>query len=325
LDYVHGDVSLPRWGLLPARREELIDRTTHIIHGAATIGLDNPLQQARAINFEGTRRALQIALECHRRGRLEKFVHIGTVSVSGNREGDIYEHELEMGQHFLSTYERSKFEAEQLVRCYMDQLPITIFRPSIVVGDSRTGRTTEFNVIYYPLRLLCHGRLPFLPGTPDTLLDVVPIDWVVEAMSIIISSDQSTDHTYHLAAGPNSSTRLADFLCHAVSYLDRHCPLNEPRRVDIVDLSEYQRRFAQLRGMKASLYRALWPLLGYLTVRRQYDTTNVDEALQGCGLQCPEYLSYADDILDCCLSANWGKRAGEYPRSQPTTLNRLGE
>ncbi|HXF99343.1 MAG TPA: SDR family oxidoreductase, partial [Bacteroidota bacterium] len=178
IDGVLGDVGLDHCGLTPAQLERIVAETTHIIHGAATIRFDHPIDEARAINCGGTRRMLAIAHMCAERGRLERFVYIGSSSVSGQRSGHIYEHELEMGQKFFNTYEQSKNESERLVRNNFDRIPCTVFRPSIIIGDSRTGKTSSFNVIYIPLRLVYKGMLTYVPGTPDTLLDLVPIDWV---------------------------------------------------------------------------------------------------------------------------------------------------
>lgn len=309
LDFVLGDVTLPECGIKPSSRDKLLKRTTHIIHGAATLRFDLSLNQTRAINVEGTRRVLRIAQECCRRGQLKHLFYIGTSSVSGQREGHIYENELEMGQEFFNTYEQSKYETELLLHRHMEQIPITIFRPSIVIGDSRTGRTTLFNVIYYPLRLIRDGVLTFVPGTPDTLLDLVPVDWVAGAMSIIMSSDQSIGHTYHLTSGPYRATRLGDFLSHAVSYLDTNCPLRKPRQMDIVDTTEFQQRVARLTGRKAELYARMGLLFGYATVSRLFDTSNTARVLRHSGLQFPKYESYADKILHFCLLTDWGRMA----------------
>ena len=128
---VLGDVGLDHCGLARDTIEHLVRTTTHIIHGAATIRFDHPIDEARAINCGGTRRMLAIAHMCVEGGTLERFVYIGTSSVSGQRGGRIYEHELETGQRFFNTYEQSKMESERIVRDQFDRLPCTIFRPSI--------------------------------------------------------------------------------------------------------------------------------------------------------------------------------------------------
>jgi thioester reductase-like protein len=168
IDGILGDVSLEHCGLNAAQLQRIVSGTTHIIHGAATIRFDHPIDEARTINCGGTRRMLAIANMCVEKGILERFVYIGSSSVSGQRPGYIYEHELEMGQKFFNTYEQSKNESERIVRDNFDRVPATIFRPSIIIGDSKTGKTSSFNVIYIPLRAWntghAHGPCPHKLG-----------------------------------------------------------------------------------------------------------------------------------------------------------------
>ena len=127
---LRGDVLLNRCGLSDGELDRLAGETTYIIHGAATIRFDHPIEEAREVNCGGTRRILAIAERCARRGTLKRFVYIGTSSVSGRREGVVTEEELEMGQQFFNTYEQSKCESERIVRDHFDRFPAVIFRPS---------------------------------------------------------------------------------------------------------------------------------------------------------------------------------------------------
>jgi long-chain acyl-CoA synthetase len=251
---------------------------------------------------------LQMAQRCRHAGGLEQFIYIGTSSVSGKREGPIYEHELEMGQEFFNSYEQSKYETERLLNRHMGEIPIIILRPSIVVGDSTSGRTTLFNAVYLPLRLIHRGLLSFVPGAPDTLIDLVPVDWVVDATLIIMRGDLSVGQTFHLTAGPKRATRFGQFLSHAIDYLDANSPLAKPRRLEILDPDEYQDRLGKLSPRMAALYAQIGLILEYATVDRLYDSTNADAVVLHCGLQFPYYDSYADNILRFALLADWGKK-----------------
>ena len=122
-----------------------------IVHCAASVSFDLPLGEARAINLEGTRRMLEFAGLVRESGGLERYGHVSTAYVAGTHAGRFAECDLDVGQGFRNSYEQSKFEAEQLVRS-QDGLPFTILRPSIVVGDRRSGWTSAFNVLYWPLR-----------------------------------------------------------------------------------------------------------------------------------------------------------------------------
>ena len=185
---------------------------------------------------------LSIAHMCAERGALERFVYIGTSSVSGQRGGNIYEHELEMGRQFFNTYEQSKMESERIVRDHFDRIPCTIFRPSIIIGDSRTGRTSSFNVIYIPLRLLQKGLLTFVPGKPDTTLDLVPIDWVDDAMVHIMQLPESKGGVFHITAGPKRAAPLQEVISRAIEYFDAHTPLKDPRKIEFITREEFVKR-----------------------------------------------------------------------------------
>jgi len=310
IDGILGDVSLDHCGLSQGQLGEIVRRTTHIIHGAATIRFDHPIDEARAINCGGTRRLLAIAHMCAERGSLERFVYIGTSSVSGQRGGAIFEHELETGQQFFNTYEQSKMESERIVRDQFDRVPCTIFRPSIIIGDSRTGRTSSFNVIYIPLRLLQKGLLTFVPGTPETTLDLVPIDWVDDAMVHILRQPESVSGVYHITAGPERAARLGEVVLGSVEYFDRHTPLRHKRSLEFITREEFSRRRSGMRGREEALMGQLDTLLPYVSVDRLFDSRNTDALLEGSGIVFPRYAEYAERILGYCVASNWGRAGG---------------
>ena len=127
-----------------------------MLHCAASVSFDLPLDESRSVNVEGTRRMLEFARGCP---GLERFSYVSTAYVAGEPGGLFREDELAVGQRFRNPYERSKFEAELALRSEGRDLPLQILRPSIVVGDSSTGRTSSFNVLYGPLKALARGAV----------------------------------------------------------------------------------------------------------------------------------------------------------------------
>lgn len=307
IDGMLGDVGLDHCGLSTEDLRRIVREATHVIHGAATIRFDHPIEEARAINCGGTRRLLAIAHMCAERGKLERFVYIGSSSVSGQRRGHIYEHELEMNQKFFNTYEQSKNESERIVRDNFSRLPCTVFRPSIIIGDSRTGKTSSFNVIYIPLRLVQKGLLTYVPGTPDTLMDLVPIDWVDDAMVHILSKEESVSKVLHITAGPKRAARLDEVVVAAVKYFDTHTPLRHPRTMEFITKEEYEKRRTAMRGREDALMTQLDTLLPYVTVNRLFDSENADKLLEGSGIEFPLFKNYSDKIFGYCVKTNWGK------------------
>jgi len=193
-------------GLPPARDfEALSAEATHVVHAAATTRFDLPLGEAHAVNVEGTRRVLALARRAAR-ARLERMLYVSTAYVSGDRSGVIREEDLEAGQTFVNSYERTKHDAEREVRAAMGEVPALVVRPCAVIGDSGTGRTSTFNVIYYPLKLLSRGLLRALPGSPFTPIDLVPVDYVADAMNHVLLRRDAVGKTYHLTAGDRVET-----------------------------------------------------------------------------------------------------------------------
>src|SRR5438093_7590088 len=161
---IAGDVTNPGLGMGAGRREWLAERVDRIIHCAASVSFTLGIDESRAINVEGTRRALDFGQLCARRGGLGYLVHVSTAYVAGTHAGTFGEQDLDCGQGFRNAYERSKFEAELMVQEHRASLPVQVVRPSIVVGDSRTGWTPAFNVVYGPLRAFSRGAFRVLPA-----------------------------------------------------------------------------------------------------------------------------------------------------------------
>ena len=185
----------------------MIARASEIVHCAATVSFVTGLEDSRRINVEGTRRVLGLAERCARRDVLQRFVHVSTAYVAGTHDGLFGEDDLDVSQRFRNGYERSKFEAEQLVRAHAPLLPaITILRPSIIVGESSTGWTPAFNVLYVPMRAFAHQQMRVLPATRSAPVDVVPADHVADAIIELTRATEPGLHTYHLVAGEDAST-----------------------------------------------------------------------------------------------------------------------
>ena len=153
---VAGDLTSPGLGIDPAERTALAEEVGAVLHCAASITFDLPLEEARAINVEGTREMIGFAREAKARGRLERFLHVSTAYVAGAYPGTFGERQLVAGQEFRNTYEQTKWEAEQLVAAADDLAPAVV-RPSIVMGESDSGWTPAFNVLYWPLRAFSRG------------------------------------------------------------------------------------------------------------------------------------------------------------------------
>jgi thioester reductase-like protein len=307
---VAGDILRDELGLDPQVREELGESVTEVIHAAASVSFSLPLDDARAVNVEGTRRVLELATLAASRGEgLRRFAHVSTAYVAGTHRGWFSERDFACGQGFNNTYERTKWEAEQLVRSHGGSLPVQVLRPSIVVGDDRTGWTSSFNVIYTPLRAYARGALPAVPARRSAPLDVVPVSYVARA--ILALADAPAGGTFHLAAGPAASS--------IGEVIDRGAELLEQPRPRAISPALYRRVVHPLLMRRGGPAQRRWLDRGrvffpYLATRVRFETGATRAALHDLGIEpVPPLSSYLHTLLEFAERAEWGRRP--LPRS----------
>jgi nucleoside-diphosphate-sugar epimerase len=250
-----------------------------VCHCAASIAFDLPLDEAREINVDGTRTVLELA----RVAGARRFVHVSTAYVSGTHEGRFTEDML--GTEFRNTYEQTKCEAERIVGD-VSGMEVAIARPSIVMGESDTGWTPAFNVLYWPLRAFARGLFAQVPARPDGRVDVVPVDYVADGIFKLIESGATG--TFNLVSGAEAATvdELATLAC-------AHFGRPRPPFVDTGAFGD----------ATADEYGAVY--LPYFDMRVVFDDTRTRDQL---GLQAPRLRSYFDTLLDYAEAARWGKR-----------------
>jgi len=299
-----GDVGQPNCGLDTAAYQRLSAETTRVIHSAATVRFDHTLDEARRINVEGTRSVLDFAAGAR---QLRSFAYVGTAYVAGERTGLVQESELAVGQTYRNTYEQSKAEAEALVRSRLGSLPGVILRPSIIVGDSRTGVTSSFKMMYWPLKIYSRGLWRTVPGYPDAVLDIVPVDFVASAVARLAFDEAALGSTVHLCAGPRGSATIQQIAQRAMEYFH----VREPRYVDPKFFFAAVRPllFLLLWGPKRRVLRDGRAYRDYFTMRMQFDTSNAERLLQPFGVSPPPVLDYLDRLFNYCVASEWGRKA----------------
>jgi len=216
---LEGDLHQPDLGL-DARRLRWVARHCHaVLHCAASLTFEsgNRDEEPWRSNLDGTRHVLEL---CRRTG-IREYHHVSTAYVCGLREGRVLETELDEGQSFANDYERSKAEAEKIVRSAEFLDPPTIYRPAIIVGDSRTGHTTTFHGFYTPLKIMhamvhqfdtaeasSASYLEALGLSGREKKNFVPVDWVARVISHIVDRPEHHGRTYHLAPEQRVDTSL---------------------------------------------------------------------------------------------------------------------
>jgi thioester reductase-like protein len=293
---VAGELTAPRLGLDRARWERLAGEASTVVHGAASVSFALSLEDARAVNVEGTRRMLELAARGRDLGMLQRYAHISTAYVAGTHVGRFCEHDLDLGQQFHNSYEQSKFEAEQLVRSWHD-LPFTILRPSIVVGDRNSGWTSAFNVLYWPLRALARGIFPAVPASPSAPVDVVSIDYVADAVYELCQGAGDAGQTYHLTAGPQAST-MGEIVNFASGYFHRP----GPKLVPPAEFASVADGVARSVLEEGSVY------FPYFSVAATFDDSFTRARLEPAGISVSPLREYLGRLLDFATRARWGKR-----------------
>jgi thioester reductase-like protein len=302
---IRGDLTRPRLGIRSGL-DELAEQVSEIVHGAASVSFEIALQAARAINVDGTRRVLEFAERCHARGGLRRLSYISTAYVAGEHVGCFSEDDLDVGQRFRNAYEQSKFEAECLLARWWERLPTTVLRPSIVVGDRHSGWTSSFNVIYWPLRAFARGAYVALPARRDAPVDVVPVDYVADAVFALSQAPEAEGATFHLTASTYASS-VGELVELATVCFGRPAPrLIEPtlyRRVVHPLLVRAARDEHYRRALARS--EVFFP---YFAMQVAYDNRRSRVALAGAGISPAPLRTYFDRLIEFALAAEWGRR-----------------
>lgn len=305
-----GDITKVNLGLSESAVSGLVQRVEKIMHIAATVDFDEPLDSCRIINVEGTRHLLTIATDC---SNLKQFAHISTLYVAGKRSGDVYENELEHNAGFITNgYEQSKYEAEVLVREYLDILPISIYRMSLLMGCERDGYVHDYGAVQRYLMFMYKGIAPCFPGYADCPLDFLPHDYSAECLMTLFEKKFKKGETYQISSG-KTSVALEPWLNLTAQTYAKHSrswkngSYNVP---DIVEWSTYQlykKTIFTIDNMEfMKVIRILDSCAEELYCPKVFHREKLNEALGVDDNSIPRYEEYYPRILDHCIETNWG-------------------
>ncbi len=204
---VRGDLALPQLGIQPDDWAALARSVTHIVHAGAVLRFNLALDQARRINTNGTAAVLDLARCCR---RLVRFDYLSTAYVASRCQGVVLEDTCRVFEEHNNSYERSKYEAELLIRGAMAEVPAAILRPTVVTCDLQSGYAPATSAFFRLLHAVASGILTVLPGRPGTLLDLVPLDYIAEAAFAIGRQSDTAGRCFHLSAGRENLISLGD-------------------------------------------------------------------------------------------------------------------
>ena len=289
IEVIAGDISDRRLGLSDEDYARVAGEVRRVYHLAAIYDLAVPVELAQRVNVDGTGNVLELCLAAE---GLERLAYVSTAYVAGLRRGVVYEHELVMGQGFKNHYESTKFQAEVWVRQLLDRVPTTILRPAIVVGDSRSGETQKFDGPYYILKLVSRAVATGQPlvqfGRADSPFNVVPVDYVVDAIAGAAAMPEAEGQTLHLVdPEPLTSGELLTLLSERYGG-PRPKGRIPPRLAEAaLRLGPVQQRFGGTPRES----------IAYLNHPVRFDMRRCVDLLGARGLTPPEFADYVDPVV----------------------------
>src|SRR6266436_5914688 len=199
-----GDLTEPRFGLDAAEYTRLIGTTESVIHCAASLNRKSE-KSCLNVNLRGTLEVAQLARRSQDAHGLRRFSQVSTVAVAGTRSHEVVTEDaaIDWNRSDYDPYARTKKFCEHMVRELLPEVPRTVFRPSIVLGDSRRAETTQFDMVRAFVFL---AGLPVLPFRPSDRIDIVNVDFVADAIATLHSRERTQHDTYHLSSGRDSQT-----------------------------------------------------------------------------------------------------------------------
>jgi nucleoside-diphosphate-sugar epimerase len=285
---VEGDITQPDLGLSVAELENARRETTTVFHLAAIYDLAVAEDIATRVNVAGTRNINNFAKSVE---HLKRYHYVSTCYVAGKREGLIMEAELAHDAGFRNHYEETKYFAETTVEALKPELPVTIHRPAVVCGDSHTGETAKYDGIYYLIHYLRRwpGGLTRLNiGNREVCLNLVPIDFLIDAMVALAKDDRAIGATVQLAdPAPLTTHQLFDEISKAIGGRDSFAtvPAGIVYPVLMLPLAP------KITGLPHSA-------VPYFFLEQTYDTTRARELLERHGIHCPKFPDYVGALVD---------------------------
>jgi thioester reductase-like protein len=306
---LQGDLGTPDLGL-GERFDSVAREVGEIFNSAASPRFDFDLETARRINRNSMVNVIGFALASASHGPLRRLHHVSTAFVQGDPKRQA---EGNGRPIFRNTYEQTKWEAEQALFEVADKIPITCYRPSIIVGDSRTGRTPHFRGLYEPMKWVYIDEVTVLPIQPLLKFDAVPIDYVCNAIIALSSMPETAGGTYHLTAGPERAINVRQYVELCLEH-----GRNWQRRVgeELVHAPELisREQLPTFPEDKRKEYQALFDaadqlasvLVPYTIEEQLFDDPETRAALQGTGIDCPLLSDYVVNLIEYASNHHYG-------------------
>ena len=303
-----GDLTTPLFGLDRDAYDRLIHTTDSVIHCAASLNRKSE-KSCLNVNLRGTLEVVQLARRSHYYHGLRRFSNVSTVAVAGKRSNEVVteDHSIEWDRSDYDPYARTKKFCEHMVRELLPEVPITIFRPSIVLGDSRYAQTTQFDMVKAFVFL---AGLPALPFRPNDKIDIVNVDFVADAIATLHSKESPQYDTYHLSSGTGSQT-FRELTTALAAAQEKRPPVFVPfmEKPFSGSVNSLANRKGSL-GHGAALLKVFMPYLVWNTV---FDNTRVTTEL---GRKPVPFSQYSFPLLKFSRDGNFTYPYQEWPATK---------
>jgi thioester reductase-like protein len=324
LEFVEGDISQPRFGLSPADYSSLVTNTKEIVHCGASVSFTQSLEKARKTNVAGTEEILALSWavkSCNSdraNGNRPLLNYVSTAYVAGDKEKIVSASDLDVSHRFKNSYEKSKAEAEKLVRESWGEIPLHIYRPSIIVGDSRTGYSSSFTTIFVMLKVFMRDIFQTFPANPYTSIDLVPVDYVAKSIAEISKAKPGDNPCYHICAGVDRDTSIKEIIHCLGQFLEKngYRKLNFPTmtkpdgsvlkfatiNLAVSGFEMFEHAFESFVGKRKSLLQRVYPYLLYANRNPRFNMDPTLERISGSIEPAPLFPEYAENIFSYWLN-----------------------
>jgi len=300
-----GDLTSEGFGLAQDDYDRLVHTTDSIVHCAASLNRKSE-KNCLNVNLRGTLEVIKLALQVDHYHGLRRFSHVSTVAVAGKRQDEVVteDNSIDWNRSDYDPYARTKKFCEHMIRQLLPEAPKTIFRPSIVLGDSRRAETTQFDMVRAFVFL---AGLPLLPLRAKDRVDIVNVDFVADAIAALHAKERALYETYHLSSGRDSQT-YKQITASLAAAQDRRGPIYLPFLEKPFDRSvNLLSNRKGVIGHGAALMKVFMP---YLTFNTVFDNTRVTTEL---GRKPVPFSQYSYPLLKFSRDTNFTYPYQEWP------------
>lgn len=309
IEPIRGNTEMLEFGLDSADYVRLGASVTHIIHSAAIVRMNLPLDIARHAAVGAADNVMQLARLCRKNGILQKVEMVSTVGVGGRWKGPLPERWINEPRNFHNTYEQAKSEAEAAMEHQAKAgLPVTVHRPSMIVGNSRDGRIPHFQIFYHLVEFIAGRRTwGLLPDLTHNHVDLVPADYVAKAIIWSSSSSRTTGQILHLCGGSDGAVPLDRLRSIALKKFRGYgLPAPEQRTLPTAWLDIITRLAAPIASKRLKRALATLPIfLDYLSEDQAFANERTRQLLEPAGLFIPQAEAFLDPVLDYYLNRSY--------------------